>query len=265
MSKRLIALAGLVSFTAFAAEAPLVGDPQAGSSKAATCAACHGMDGNSTMPNWPKLAGQHSDYVSRQTRLIRDGGREVFEMMPFVQDLTDQDIADIAAYFATQTGRAGVADDSPVVGRDDGVTYAALGEKLYRSGKMEQGVPACIACHGAAGRGVPGSGYPSLAGQHATYTAARLRFFESGGHYDGETDPSTVMSTIAGRLESSEIDALATYIEGLHRAPRGPQPAVRAAAAPAQAAPAVEAEAEAGEAGEAEPAEAESADTVPGT
>ncbi len=261
MSKWLIALAGIVSFPAFAADVPLVGDPQAGSSKAATCAACHGMDGNSSMPNWPKLAGQHSDYVSRQTRLVRDGGREIIEMIPFVQGLTDQDIADIAAYYATQTGRAGVADDSPIAGRDDEATYARLGEKLYRSGKTAEGVPACIACHGAAGRGIPGTGYPSLAGQHATYTAARLRFFEAGGHYDGETDPSTVMTTIAGGLDSTEIDALATYIEGLHRAPRGPQPAVAAMAVPVEAAPAAEEE----EITAGEDAEAEPTDAVPGT
>jgi cytochrome c553 len=238
MSKRLIvALAGIVSFTAFAADAPLVGDPQAGASKAATCAACHGMDGNSPMGEWPKLAGQHADYSARQTRLVRDGGREVIVMMPFVQDLTDQDIADIAAFYATQTVRAGVADDSVIVGRDDEATYAGLGEKLYRAGKTEAGVPACIACHGAAGAGIPGTGYPSLAGQHATYTAARLRFFQSGSHYDGDSDPSTIMTTVAQRLDSAEIDALATYIEGLHRAPRGAQAAV-AAATPAQAQPA---------------------------
>ena len=253
MSKRLIvALVGIVSFTAFAADAPLVGDPQAGADKAVTCAACHGMDGNSPMAEWPKLAGQHADYSARQTRLVRDGGREVIVMMPFVQGLSDQDIADIAAFYATQTVRAGVADDSAIVGRDDEVTYAGLGEKLYRAGKTEAGVPACIACHGAAGAGIPGTGYPSLAGQHAVYTAARLRFFQSGQHYDGETDPSTIMSTIAARLDSTEIDALSTYIEGLHRAPRGAQADV-ATTAVETATPAVAATA------------AEPPATVPGT
>lgn len=260
MSKRLIvALAGLVSFTALAADAPLVGDPQAGAGKAAVCAACHGLDGNSTTPQWPKLAGQHSDYVLRHTRLVRDGGREILEMMPFVQDLGDQDIADIAAYFATQTARAGVADDSAIPGREDGATYAGLGEKLYRAGKTDAGVPACIACHGAAGRGVPGAGYPSLAGQHATYTAARLRFFQAGSHYGDANDPSTVMTTIAQRLDSTEIDALATYIEGLHRAPRGAQ-----AAAAATAAPAADTATDVEDAGDGAAA-AESAGATPGT
>lgn len=243
MSKRLIvALAGIASFTALAADAPLVGDPQAGAAKAATCAACHGMDGNSPAAEWPKLAGQHADYTARHTRLVRDGGRENITMMPFVQDLSDQDIADIAAFYATQTVRAGVADDSAIVGRDDELTYAGLGERLYRAGRNEAGVPACIACHGAAGRGVPGSGYPALAGQHATYTSDRLRHFQAGNSYGGEGDASTIMVTIAKRLDSTEIDALSTYIEGLHRAPRGAQalaatPADAAEAEPAEPAP----------------------------
>lgn len=252
MSKRLIiALAGIASFTAFAAEAPLVGDPQAGAAKAATCAACHGMDGNSPAAEWPKLAGQHADYTARHTRLVRDGGRENITMLPFVQDLSDQDIADIAAFYSTQTVRAGVADDSAIAGRDDEATYAGLGEKLYRAGKTEAGVPACIACHGAAGSGVPGAGYPALAGQHSTYTADRLRLFQAGHNYGGEGDPSTIMVTIAKRLDSTEIDALSTYIEGLHRAPRGAHALV---VAPSETA-----------AAPAETSEAESAEPAPGT
>ncbi len=241
MSKRLlVALAGLSAFAAQALEPAPVGDPDAGAAKSATCVACHGMDGNSPAAEWPKLAGQHADYNFRHTVLVRDGGRENLTMLPFVQGLSDQDIADISAFYARNVIMAGVADDSAIVGRED-QTYAGLGAQLYRAGKPAAGVPACAACHGPTGRGVPGAGYPALAGQHAVYTAERLRYFHRGEHYGGDNDPSTIMVTIAGKLDSTEIDALATYIEGLHRA--DPQAQARAmaagggAAAPAPPAP----------------------------
>jgi cytochrome c553 len=221
MSKRLLfALAGMAVFATHGVlAAPPGGDAQAGASKASTCAACHGMDGNSPAPEWPKLAGQHPEYTWRHTVLIRDGGRENLTMLPFVQGLSDQDIADIAAYYANKTVSPGVADDSVIVGRDDELTYAALGQQIYRAGKPSAGVPACMACHGPTGRGVPGAGFPAVAGQFAQYTAARLRYFHEGKQYGtDETDPSTIMVTIAQRLDETEIDALATYMEGLHRA-----------------------------------------------
>jgi cytochrome c553 len=241
MSKRLfIALVGAAAFAARAADAPTTGDPEAGAAKSATCVACHGMDGNSPAPEWPKLAGQHTDYIVRQTLLVRDGGRENLTMLPFVQGLSNQDIADIAAYYATQKILPGVADDSPIEGGKD--TYAGLGRKLYHGGKLSAGVPACQACHGPSGRGIEGAGFPALAGQHATYTAARLRFFHEGSQYGTtEDDRSLIMKTIAQRLNETEIDALATYIEGLHRNDPG-APAVAAApaieTAPAPAVPA---------------------------
>jgi cytochrome c553 len=235
MSKRLLfALAGLASVAAHAVDAPPVGDPEVGAAKAATCAACHGMDGNSPAAEWPKLAGQHEDYGYRHTVLVRDGGREVVVMHPFVAGLADQDIADIAAFYATQTIRAGVADDSAIPDRDD--TFAGLGQRLYRSGKAAAGVPACAACHGPTGRGIPGAGYPALAGQHATYTAARLQFFHDGGHYGDDGDPSQIMTTIAQRLDLTEINALATFIEGLHRVDPNAPAVAAAPAAPAPAA-----------------------------
>jgi len=218
MSKRLVlALVSLAAFSHLAlAATPVVGDAEAGAAKSATCAACHGMDGNSPAPNWPKLAGQHADYTVRQSAMVRDGHREVLEMMPFVQGLSDQDLADIGAYFATKAVLPGVADDSAIAGRND-ETYATLGQAIYRAGKPSAGVPACMACHGPTGHGVTGAGFPALAGQHGQYTAARLRFFNGGGHYGEEGDRSAIMTTIAQRLDDTEIDAVATYIEGLHR------------------------------------------------
>lgn len=235
MSKRLLfALAGLAAVGAHAVEPRPVGDPEAGAAKSATCAACHGLDGNSPAPEWPKLAGQHEDYAYRQTVMVRDGGRDVPVMLPFVTGLSDQDIADISAYFATRIIMPGVADDSPIPDREQ--SFAELGQDLYRGGKSDAGVPACLACHGAAGRGIPATGYPSLAGQHATYTAAQLRFFQQGNHYGDEGDPSTIMVSIAQRLDDTEINALATYIEGLHRFDPNAAPVE---AAPAEAAPVV--------------------------
>lgn len=256
MSKRLlVALAGLTAFAAQALDLPPVGDPDAGAGKAATCAACHGMDGNSPAGEWPSLAGQHADYGFRHTVLVRDGGRENLTMLPFVQGLSDQDIADISAFYARQTIMAGVADDSPIVGRDD-QTYAGLGARLYQGGKPDVGVPACAACHGPSGRGIPGAGYPALAGQHAEYTGDRLRFFHGGGHYGDANDPSTIMTTIAGRLDLVEIDALSTYIAGLHRNDPRAQAMAATMTAPAGAVPAAPAPTEDGsvDATDAEPA-----------
>ena len=184
------------------------GDATAGQAKAAVCAACHGMDGNSTVAQWPKLAGQHADYIARQTRMVRDGQREVVEMVGIVAGLSDQDIADISAYFAAQPIKPGVADD----------TMAAKGEKIYRAGNSATGVPACIACHGPTGKGNPSAGYPLVAGQHATYLQSRLQKYRNG-QTNGEQDPySPQMVTVAANMTDEEIAAVASYMEGLHRA-----------------------------------------------
>jgi cytochrome c553 len=121
------------------------GDAAAGQAKSAICAACHGADGNSVVPNWPKLAGQHEPYLVRQVALIKSGARTVPEMAGIVPGLTDQDIADLAAWFASRQGAGGVADE----------TKLALGERIFRAGNAESGVPACMACHGPAGEGNP--------------------------------------------------------------------------------------------------------------
>lgn len=184
------------------------GDAAAGQAKSAVCAACHGMDGNSLVPNWPKLAGQHEAYLARQITLIKDGARPVPEMMAITPGLSEQDIEDLAAYFASQTNNGGVADESLV----------EVGARVYRAGNAETGVPACMACHGPAGEGNPLSGYPAVAGQHAVYTANMLNRFRNGENW-GEKDASShVMNGVAARLTVEEIQAVASYIEGLHLA-----------------------------------------------
>ncbi|NBB93743.1 MAG: c-type cytochrome [Gammaproteobacteria bacterium] len=188
------------------AQAQLVGDPEAGQEKAAVCASCHGMDGNSQVTMWPKLAGQHEDYATRQSILIREQKRNAPAMYPIVADMPDQDLADIAAYYEQQTLEPGVADEALV----------DLGEAVYNVGNAETDVPACSACHGPSGAGIPGAHYPRLAGQHADYTAQRLRQYRDGVN-NGEDDPySNIMVAVAGNLSDEEIEALSSYIEGLH-------------------------------------------------
>ena len=184
------------------------GDPAAGQAKAAVCAACHGMDGNSQIAQWPKIAGQHEDYVARQTRMVRDQQRNVPQMYPMVMNLSDQDITDIAAWYASQTIKPGVADDALV----------ESGRSLYHGGDVDRGIPACMACHGPTGSGIPGTGWPMIRAQHATYTADRLRRYR-GGEVNGPNDAnSAIMAAIAAGLTDAEIEALASYVEGLHAA-----------------------------------------------
>jgi len=184
------------------------GDPEAGQSKAGVCAACHGMDGNSQVPQWPKIAGQHADYLARQTRMVREQQRAVPQMYPIVMNLSDQDIDDLAAWYASQTVKPGVADEALV----------ERGRKIYHAGNPESGVPACMACHGPTGAGIPGTGFPMLRGQHATYSADRLRRYQAG-EVNGPSDPySAIMVAVARNLTAEEIEAVASYIEGLHAA-----------------------------------------------
>jgi len=182
------------------------GDASAGQTKTAICAACHGADGNSMVPNWPKLAGQHEQYLVRQVSLIQSGARAVPEMIGIVTSLSPQDIADIAAWYSKQAIVGGVADEAQI----------ALGERIFRAGNMESGVPACMACHGPAGEGNPLASYPALAGQHAVYTGNMLTRFRNGENW-GEGDASSqVMNGVAAEMTDAEIAAVASYIQGLY-------------------------------------------------
>lgn len=194
----------LLALTPLAAVA--AGDPEAGREKAAVCASCHGMDGNSTNTIWPKLAGQHPDYATRQSLLIREQKRDVPEMYPIVSGMSEADLADISAYYAEQEIKPGVADEDLV----------ETGQALYRSGDPERGIPACSACHGPAGNGVPGAHFPMVRAQHADYTVKRLQAYRDG-QTSGEDDAySQIMVTVAENLTDEEIQAVSSYIEGLH-------------------------------------------------
>jgi len=196
------------------------GDPEAGQAKASTCAACHGADGNSPVEIYPRLAGQSERYIAKEMALIANGQRNegaVVAMLPFVQGLTPQDMRDIGAFFATQKAGAGVADDTAVAeGPYAGMKFFEVGQKLYRGGDASRGIPACMACHGPAGAGNPGPAYPHIGGQHAGYVAQRLQRYKAG--QTGETDASQfkIMAQVSQALSEQEIQALASYVQGLH-------------------------------------------------
>ncbi len=176
------------------------GDIAAGREKAQKCAACHGADGNSNNPAWPKLAGQHEQYLVLQINNFQKGVRTNAQMAPMVKDLTDQDKADLAAYFSSQKAKPSKAHPELV----------QQGAKMYRAGNADTGVPACMACHGPRGAGNPAAQYPSLSGQHATYVETQLNAFRNGER------ENAVMHTIAGKMSNEEIKAVADFVQGLH-------------------------------------------------
>ncbi len=180
------------------------GDAAAGQNKVAMCGACHGADGNSMMPNFPKLAGQGERYLLKQLQDIKSGNRQVIEMTGMLTSLSDQDLADIAAYYASQTGSIGQADPKLV----------ERGEALFRGGNLELGMPACTGCHSPNGAGNDLAGFPKLNGQHATYVAKQLTDFREGNRTnDGD---SMIMRSIAAKLSNKDIEAVSSYIQGLH-------------------------------------------------
>lgn len=191
----------------FAATATPVGDAAAGQENSVTCGACHGADGNAAAP-FPKLAGQSEKYLFKQLRDIRDGLRVVPTMIGLLDDKTDQDLADIAAYFSTQQRSGGQSDPA----------LLALGAKIFRAGVASRKVPACTACHSPTGQGNAPAGFPALAGQNAQYVADQLRAYRKG--YEdpaGRTNDgdAMIMRTAAFGLSDMEIEAVSSYVAGL--------------------------------------------------
>ena len=206
MNKLLVSLLLTLGVTgiAQAAGTALVGDAAAGQAKTAVCGACHGPDGNSMAPNFPKLAGQGDRYLLKQLHEIKDGKRQVLEMTGLLANLNDQDLADIAAYYSSQKSSVGAADPALV----------AQGEALFRGGNLEKGMPACIGCHSPDGQGLAAAGFPHLGGQHASYIEKQLTDFREGDRTnDGD---SMIMRGIAAKMSNKDIKALASYIQGLH-------------------------------------------------
>jgi cytochrome c553 len=181
------------------------GDAAAGQGKAAACGACHGMDGNSSDAQYPKLAGQHEAYIVRQLTHFKAGQRQNPIMMGMAAPLSEQDMHDLGAYFASKQSLPGVADAALV----------EQGEKLFREGDSDRGIPACMACHSIDGRGNPGAAYPQLTSQHAQYIEKTLKAWHDGTTW-GDDAQAKIMPAIAKKLDDKDIAALASYVEGLH-------------------------------------------------
>lgn len=194
-----LALVGLLASSFVWAQ----GNIEQGKSKSMPCIACHGTDGNSVNPQWPKIAGQSAQYISKQLQHFKKQERINPLMNPQAAALSDQDIADLAAYYESIPRSPGAADKNLV----------ETGEKLYRGGNTENGIPSCISCHGPNGKGNPAAGFPNLSYQHAAYTVERLHKYRSGKDtYVG----SEIMNGIAAKLTDAEIEAVSSYIQGLH-------------------------------------------------
>jgi cytochrome c553 len=181
------------------------GDATAGQGKAAACGACHGLDGNSTDPQYPKLAGQSEQYIVHQLTNFKTSKRQNPIMLGMATPLSEQDMHDIGAYFSSKNPLPGVADQALV----------AHGEELFRQGDPKRDIPACMACHSIDGRGNPGAMYPELTSQHAQYIQATLKAWHDGTTW-GDDPHSQIMPSIAQKLSADDIAALASYVEGLH-------------------------------------------------
>ncbi|ATD66655.1 cytochrome C [Luteimonas chenhongjianii] len=198
------------------------GDAQRGAQLAGTCAACHGLDGNADAdPSlYPRIAGQNERYVAHQLALFKSGQRQSPIMQPYAMPLSAQDMRDLGAHYAQQSSGAGIADDAVVEsGPYAGMKFYEIGQTLFRSGNTERGIPACMACHGPAGSGNPGPAYPHVGGQQAWYSAARLYTYREGQTLEDNRHLFDVMASVARQLSDEEIEALASYMQGLHHRP----------------------------------------------
>ena len=214
--KKMINIFVSILLLAVSATSLASGDAEAGQAKSATCMACHGLAGNSTIPNYPKLAGQGEGYILKQLQEFKSGVRDNAIMAGVVSLLSEQDMIDIAAYYSIQTisENSAKADEETI----------ELARKIYLGGKKDTQTTACIACHGPKGLGIPSAKFPALSAQHADYIASQLKAFrqysinEQTGSDDlaRDNDYEGMMRNVAKGLTTVEIEALAEYIAGLH-------------------------------------------------
>ncbi len=191
-----------------AAQGLVEGDASAGQTRSTTCTACHGAEGNSVNPQWPNIAGQHATYTVQTLKAFREGKRQNALMTGQAMMLSEEDINNIAVYYE------GLPAAAQSVANPDNVTR---GERLYRGGDAESGIAACIACHGPAGRGNAAAGYPAVNGQHAVYTVKQLQDYASGARQT--YGANEVMQAISARLTQDDMEAIASYLQGLHERP----------------------------------------------
>lgn len=198
-------IAGVVLGVSLSATAYGAGDPEAGAANAAVCAGCHGQNGAAPVtPAYPKLSGLGEKYLHKQLVLIKNGDRQIAEMTGLLNNLSDQDLQDLAAYFDQQQMPIGKASPDLI----------DAGRKLYRGGNLASGIAACAGCHNPMGQGNDPAGFPRLSGQHAGYVEKQLKAYRTGERAGGAE--SQIMMDIAARLTDSEIKAVASYVSGLH-------------------------------------------------
>ncbi|MCG9779672.1 c-type cytochrome [Photobacterium damselae] len=203
---KLIVILGLLASLPIWAQ----GDVAAGKAKSVTCAACHGADGNGILPQYPKLSGQHAPYLEKQLHDFKlamssggEQGRVDAVMGGMVMPLSEQDMADLAAYYASL----------PISDNTSAKASIPIGQQLYRFGDSERGIPACSACHGPRGDGTSLSGFPKISGQNAEYIQLQLEKFRDGQRAN---DMNAMMRSVASKLNDQEITALSQYVGGLH-------------------------------------------------
>jgi len=201
--KKLISLVMLMAFAGAAGSVGAAGNAAAGKNKSAVCAGCHGVDGNSAAPNFPKLAGQDAQYTAKQLADFKSGARKDPVMAGMAAGLSKKDMDDLGAYFASQKRTPGTPSASA-----DALKKA---ERLYRGGNAKSGIAACMSCHGPAGTGIPPR-FPVVSGQHAAYSQKQLLDFKVGTR----NNDSEVMTRTAFLLSEAEIKAVSEYMAGLH-------------------------------------------------
>ena len=214
MKKLTLAILMTLTPMVYAGSAPsadahkIVGDAEAGKTKSMVCASCHGVDGNKAlMPEYPNLGGQHASYLEEQLHQFKSGVRNNAIMLGQVAALSDQDMADLSAYFASQPVSVGGASEDLV----------EQGQAIYLAGVESKGIPACTSCHGPQGLGNPAAQYPALSGQNAAYTIKQLKDYQSGERIgDSATNNQKIMIDIAKKLSDAEMTAVSDYVSGLH-------------------------------------------------
>lgn len=202
LRNKMLFAAGALGALLAVTTAQAAGDASKAAAAAQVCAACHGADGNSMIPMYPKLAGQHPEYINKQLQNFKSGDRKNAIMAGMVATLTPEDMENLAAYFATQTPKGGTAKSNGP---------GSVGEKIYKGGILGIGVPSCASCHGPSGAGIP-TQFPRLAGQHADYIVAQLKTFRTG---ERANDGAKMMRMIAGKMSDQDMAAVADYIQGL--------------------------------------------------
>ena len=204
MKKLLILVLG-VTLAGSAQWAQAAGSAAAGKAKSAVCAGCHGVDGNSMSPEFPKLAGQDATYTAKQLADFKNpkSGRNNPIMLGMAAGLSPKDMTDLGAYYASQKPSSGTASASAEV--------LKVGKHLYRGGNAKSGIAACMSCHGPAGDGIPPR-FPSVSGQHAAYAEKQLLAFKSGER----SNDGDIMTRIAFKMSAAEIKAVSQYRAGLH-------------------------------------------------